>query len=113
MTMAGRLTDYARVIRLAVAGLVVAAAVLVVALHAFDQRYGEAAGSDRAEEHETVLAAAIVGQQTAGRECTARPRLTDVVLFEQVHGEQVVELSFGDAVRAVSAREGVIRRYCS
>lgn len=104
----------ARLVRAASATVVLALILGVMAISSFSARYGSgaasgvaAAGSDR------TLTAAVAEQESAGLVCSTHPAATSVVLFQPARTSRVSVLRFDTAVKAVSARQGTIRRYCA
>ena len=83
-----------------------------VAISSFSSRYGTASSIVLdSKSAETALSTAVSAQESAGLSCSDKPTLTDVVLFQR-DGEVSV-LPFAQAIKATSAHEGWIRRYCS
>ncbi|MEV7397024.1 hypothetical protein [Aeromicrobium sp. NPDC092404] len=103
----------ARMVRLAV--LVGVAGLLVgyVAVSSFSSRYGATPMVLDSKSSETALSAAIATQESAGLACSKKPALTDVVLFQRDGKDTIDVLTFDEAIKASSAREGWIRTYCT
>jgi len=103
----------ARMVRIAAAVCAVGLLVGYVAVASFSSRYG---GSTPmildSKSSETALSTAISAQETAGLTCSEKPTLTDVVLFQRDGQERIAVLTFDQAIKASSAQEGWIRRYC-
>jgi hypothetical protein len=103
----------ARLVRLAAAVAVVGLVVGFVAVSSFAGRYGSSTPMIMdATSSDTALTAAVRQQEAAGLACSAKPALTDVVLFQREGAEEVTILTFDQAIEASSARAGWIRRYC-
>lgn len=104
----------ARAVRIATIVAVVFLLVAFIAISSFADRYGSrtplvlgAQGGD------TALAVAVSAQESVGLTCSAEPVMTDVVLFQREDTSAVAVLTLDRAVKASSARQGSIRRYCS
>jgi hypothetical protein len=104
----------ARMVRLAAAVCIVGLLIGYLAISSFASRYG---GSTQmildSKSSETALSSAVAAQESAGLACTEKPVLTDVVLFQRDGEDEVSVLTFDQAIKASSAREGWIRKYCS
>jgi len=114
MTIRSYAVTGARAVR--VGALVVAVALLValIALQTFASRYGGStdAATFQPGASDVRLSAAIAEQESAGRRCSGRPALTDVVLFQRSATGTVSVLSFDRAIAASMAGTGWIRRFC-
>lgn len=114
MTISSYAQGGARVVRRAT--LVAALVLLVgsVAMQAFGSRYGEPASDVVVDVRATggQLPVVVAEQEAKGLRCSAKPSLTDVVLFEDTATQQVTVMTFDRALRASAARSGWIRRYC-
>ena len=104
----------ARMVRLAAAVCTVGLLIGYLAISSFASRYG---GSTQmildSKSNETALSSAIAAQESAGLACSDKPALTDVVLFQRDGEDKVVVLTFDQAIKASSASEGWIRKYCT
>ena len=97
------------------AAIVCAVGLLVgyVALSSFSSRYGTSTSLTLdSKSAQTALSVAVSAQESAGLTCSPKPTLTDVVLFQRGRDEVSV-LTFDEAIKASSASEGSIRRYCT
>ncbi len=61
---------------------------------------------------EQLLDKAVVEQQAAGRICTTRPSMSDVVLFQYSVNQRVAVLTFDKALAASGQKLGWVQRYC-
>lgn len=103
----------ARMVRIAAAVCAVGLVVGYLAVSSFASRYGSTTQMILdSKSSETALTSAIATQESAGLRCTEKPALTDVVLFQRDGEDKVTVLTFDQAIKASSAREGWIRRYC-
>lgn len=104
----------ARMVRIAAAVSAVGLLVGYFAISAFAGNYGASTPLvlDN-KSSETALSTAISAQESAGLTCSEKPTLTDVILFQRDGEDEVTVLTFDQAIKASSAREGWIRRYCS
>jgi hypothetical protein len=103
----------ARMVRVAATVCAVGLVVGYLAISSFASRYGSSTPMILdSKSSETALSIAIAAQESAGLRCTEKPSLTDVVLFQRDGVEKVAVLTFDQAIKASSAREGWIRRYC-
>ena len=104
----------ARVVRVAAAVCAVGLFVGYVAVSSFASRYGTSTPMILdSKSNETALSSAIAAQESAGLTCSAKPTLTDVILFQPEGAAKVMVLTFDQAIKASSAREGWIRSYCT
>ncbi|AXT85553.1 hypothetical protein C6I20_10360 [Aeromicrobium sp. A1-2] len=103
----------ARVVRLSTTAFAVSTIVGFIAVSTFSSQYGSRATVVLdATSSDTALAAAVLHQQRSGLHCSEKPTLTDVVLFQRDGAAAVTVLTFDQAIKASSASEGWIRRYC-
>lgn len=103
----------ARMVRIAAAVCAVGLLVGYVAVSSFSSRYGGSTPMNLdSKSSETALSTAISAQETAGLTCSEKPALTDVVLFQRDGQDRIAVLTFDQAIKASSAQEGWIRRYC-
>ncbi|KAA1397893.1 hypothetical protein [Aeromicrobium ginsengisoli] len=85
-----------------------------VAISSFSSRYGTSSSIVLdSKSAETALSSAVSAQESAGLSCSDKPTLTNVVLFQREGRREVSVLTFDQAIKATSAHEGWIRRYCS
>ena len=104
----------ARMVRIAAAVCAVGLLVGYFAVSSFSSRYGSTTPMILdSKSNETALSTAIAAQESAGLRCSEKPTLTDVVLFQRNGEDEVTVLTFEQAIKASSAREGWIRRYCA
>lgn len=104
----------ARMVRIAAAVCAVGLLVGYFAVAAFAGRYGTSTPMVLdSKSSDTALTAAIATQESAGLTCSEKPTLTNVILFQREGEAKVRVLTFDEAIKASSAREGWIRRYCS
>lgn len=104
----------ARMVRIAAAVCAVGLLVGYLAVSSFSSRYGATTPMILdSKSSETALSTAIAAQESAGLSCSETPSLTDVVLFQRDGVDEVTILTFEQAIKASSAREGWIRRYCA
>lgn len=104
----------ARAVR--ITAMLVAVGLLVgfVAISSFWSHYGSATTTVvETRSNDTALATAVLEQEDAGLVCSEKPVLTDVVLFQPDGVDEVMVLTFDQAIKASSAREGWIRSYCA
>jgi len=103
----------ARMVRLAAAVCTVGLLVGYLAISSFASRYGASTQMILdSKSNETALSTAVAAQESAGLACSNKPALTDVVLFQRDGEDEVAVLTFDQAMKASSAHEGWIRRYC-
>ena len=103
----------ARMVRIAAAVCAVGLLLGYFAVASFASRYGSTTPMILdSKSSETALSAAISTQESAGLTCSQKPALTDVVLFQRDGEDKITVLTFDQAIKASSAREGWIRRYC-
>jgi hypothetical protein len=103
----------ARMVRLAAAVSTAGLIVGFIAVSSFASRYGTSTPMTvGTTSTESALSVAVLEQENAGLACTEKPALTNVVLFQREGDTEVGVLTFDEAIRASSAREGWIRRYC-
>ena len=104
----------ARMVRLAAAVCTVELLVGYLAISSFASHYG---GSTQmifdSKSSETALSSAVAAQESVGLACSDKPALTDVVLFQRDGEHKIAVLTFDQAIKASSAREGWIRKYCT
>ena len=104
----------ARMVRLAAAVCAVGLLVGYIAVASFASRYGTSTPMILdSKSSETALSTAIAAQESEGLSCSEKPTLTDVILFQRDGAAKVTVLTFDQAIKASSAREGWIRRYCT
>jgi predicted lipoprotein with Yx(FWY)xxD motif len=104
----------ARMVRLAAAVCTAGLLVGYLAISSFTSRYGASTQMILdSKSSETALSTAVAAQESAGLTCREKPALTDVVLFQRDGEDKVTVLTFDEAMKASSAREGWIRKYCS
>ena len=104
----------ARMVRLTAAVCTVGLLVGWLAISSFSSRYGASTQMILdSKSNETALSSAVAAQESAGLACSAKPALTDVVLFQRDGEAKVTVLTFDQAIKASSAREGWIRKYCT
>lgn len=104
----------ARVVRIATATLAAGLLIGFVAISSFWSHYGDARSTVvRTGSDDTALAAAVLEQESAGLVCSDKPVPTEIVLFQSRGSATVQILTFDEAIRATSTREGSIRSYCS
>ena len=104
----------ARMVRIAAAVCAVGLLIGYFAVASFASRYGSTTPMILdSKSSETALSTAIAAQESAGLRCSEKPTLTDVVLFQAEGADEVTILTFEQAIKASSAREGWIRRYCA
>jgi hypothetical protein len=103
----------ARMVRVAAAVCTVGLLVGYLAVASFSSRYGTSTPMILdSKSSETALSSAVAVQESAGLTCSEKPELTDVVLFQRDGEDAITILTFDQAIRASSAQEGWIRRYC-
>lgn len=112
MTIMSPVVVAARMVRIAAAVCAVGLLLGYVAVSSFASRYGSTPMTLDSKSSETALSAAVSTQESAGLTCSEKPALTDVVLFQRDGEDKVTVLTFDEAIKASSAREGWIRRYC-
>ena len=105
----------ARVVRVAVASVAVG---LLAALGALNPQ--TAVSSQPAPELPapspavaSLLAQAIVHQESLGQTCQTDPELTDYVLFQFSGAEEIVVLTFNEALTQTALHAGWVRAYCA
>lgn len=103
----------ARMVRVAATVCAVGLLVGYIAISSFSSRYSASTPMILdSKSSETALSTAIAAQETAGLTCSEKPALTDVVLFQRDGENRIAVLTFDQAIKASSAQEGWIRRYC-
>ncbi|KQX75178.1 MULTISPECIES: hypothetical protein [Aeromicrobium] len=114
MTISSRALQGARLVRAVTLGAVLALLVGLVALRAFEEAYGREVTRvvTQADVMGLPLARAIDRQEGLGRSCGEEPVLTDVVLYQPLDSEDVVVVTFDEALSRATAGAGWIRRYC-
>lgn len=104
----------ARMVRIAATVCAVGLLIGYIAVASFASRYGTSTPMVLdSKSSETALSNAVSMQESAGLSCSEKPTLTDVILFQREGEDEVAVLTFDQAIKASSAQEGWIRRYCS
>ncbi len=114
MTISSHALRGARLVRAVTLGAVLALLVGLVALRAFEDAYGGGVTRvvTQADVRSLPLARAIDRQEERGRSCGETPVLTDVVLYQPLESDDVVVVTFDQALSLATAGAGWIRRYC-
>lgn len=113
MGMSHQAGAVARLVRVASLALALSMLCGFVGVHAFMAQYGASTRPIVVDTStDPALRTAVARQAAAGRQCSERPVLTDVVLFQHARGGKVAVLTFAQAVEHAAARDGWIRSYC-
>lgn len=103
----------ARTVRVIAVACAVGLVVGYIAISSFSNRYGASTPMVLdSKSNETALSTAIAAQKSAGLTCSEKPTLTDVILFQRDGESAISVMTFDEAIKASSAQEGWIRRYC-
>jgi hypothetical protein len=114
MTITAHALRGARVVRAATLAAVAALVVGLVALQAFQASYGRHVTRvvTQSDTQSAQLLEAVAQQAARGRSCTQTPALTDVVLYQGLDTDEIVVVTFDEALTLATAGSGWVRGYC-